>query len=252
MNRLMNVIALLLMLVLNGMANGLPLNGLTTGEVSAMYPNLFVPATITFGIWGLIYLLLLVYVASPWFARPGTPTSASPGLSWPFVVSCLANAAWIVAWHYRLELLSVLLILVLLTSLIVLYRRIGPSRAPWHLGVPISIYLGWVSVATIANITALLVYHAGPFNADIEVGSAVAMVVVATALAFYVLRIKRDGAFALVVAWALLGIWLRIGVDTSPIVQWTAIIGFLMLVMNAVATVAGVIMRSPPEPERRL
>ncbi len=235
MNRVLNVFALLLMLTLNGLANGLPLNGYTTGELSAFYPNLFVPAGLTFAVWGFIYLLVIVFVASAWFAPPGSPSAGDTALSWPFIVSCIANAAWIVAWHFRLVFLSVFIILVLFASLLMLYQRIrrGPWR--WYLAVPISVYLGWVSVATIANITAMLVYHFAPFTFPTEVASATTMVVIAALLAGYLLWSKHDSPLALVVAWALLGIWLRTGNDTSMVVRNTALAASVVLVIGSAA-----------------
>ena len=120
----LNVLGFAIMIAANGMANALPINGVTTGEVSDMYPNLFTPAGFTFAIWGLIYLWLFVFVVyqavKGWSAADGTVRQVGPF----FLVSSLANALWIFAWHHQLIWLSWILMLVLLGALIQLYRRL--------------------------------------------------------------------------------------------------------------------------------
>ena len=153
------------MLTLNALANALPINGMTTGAVSDKYDNLFVPAGLTFSIWGLIYLLLTAFVAYQWkVARnDSSPHSFTEKVGAWFFVSCLANAAWILAWHYELLPLSVLLMLVLLACLLAIYLRLGVGQSSvtrsdlYFVHLPFSVYLGWITIATIANVSALLV-----------------------------------------------------------------------------------------------
>ncbi|RMF03679.1 MAG: tryptophan-rich sensory protein, partial [Bacteroidetes bacterium] len=157
--RWLNLLGLVIALVLNSLANGLPLNGKTTGELSDMYPNLFVPAGFTFGIWALIYLMLIGVVivqfrssSAPWVKRIGL---------W-FFISCLANASWIVAWHYLQVRLSLLIMLLILGSLLLIFLRLRTVAAAdgierWLVRPAFSVYLGWISVATVANVTTLLV-----------------------------------------------------------------------------------------------
>ena len=159
----LNTVGLILVLALNGLANALPINGVTTGGVSDRYANLFTPAGLTFSIWGLICLLLTAFVVYGWVAARGDRDSFSGGVGPWFFVSCLANSGWILAWHYRLLPLSLVLMLVLLGSLLAVYLRLGigltgvsrHERLLVHL--PFSVYLGWITVATIANVAVLLV-----------------------------------------------------------------------------------------------
>jgi hypothetical protein len=216
---LLNILGFLIVLTLNALANGLPLNGYTTGELSALYPNLFVPAGFTFAIWGIIYLFLLGFVAyqSPLLFSKRKPAIAASvkliGL-W-FFISCLANAGWIVAWHFRYPLLSLVLMLVLLFSLIQIYRNLGMGHRPialrekWWVQAPFSLYLGWISVATIANTTAVLVHSNFSGFGLPEAFFAAGLIIVAGLLGLYFLSKNFDFVYALVIIWACFGIFYK-------------------------------------------
>ncbi len=219
----LNTVGLVLVLTLNGLANALPINGVTTGGVSDRYENLFTPAGLTFSIWGLIYLLLIAFVIYEWLmARRGRNWFSARIGPW-FFVSCLANASWILAWHYRLLPLSLVLMLILLGSLLAIYLRLrigltGITRGEWaFVNLPFSVYLGWITVATIANVTVLLVSVGwGAFGLSPQFWT-VAVITVATAIALAMAVRRRDVYFCLVVVWALLGIVLkRLGDSTVP------------------------------------
>lgn len=215
--QVLNIAGLLTALALNWAANALPLNGKNTGELSALYPNLFVPTGFTFAIWGLIYLLLIgfaIYQASDLFSAPkprvqGTVMRIGP---W-FLVSCLANAGWILAWHYLAVGLSLAVMLVLLGSLLAIYLRLGIGRpdTPAHLLVraTFGIYLGWISVATIANATALLVHLGWDGLGISEAIWAAALIATAALIGWRMLATKRDVFFAGVLLWAFYGIFSR-------------------------------------------
>ena len=116
---ILNLTGFILVILMNGLANGLPINGKTTGELSAQYPNLFVPAGFTFSIWGLIYLLLLLFVIRQIreaYGRPEQENVVQKIGVW-FFISCLANAGWILAWHHELVFLSVPIMTVLFITL---------------------------------------------------------------------------------------------------------------------------------------
>lgn len=104
LTKYVNLVLFMAMIVMNYLANALPLNGKTTGELSAQYPNLFVPAGITFSIWGVIYLLLGAFVILQFRHKN---KSLAKTVGWAFAISCLLNSFWIVAWHYEYLLLSV-------------------------------------------------------------------------------------------------------------------------------------------------
>lgn len=153
------------MVAVNYLANALPIGGVTTGEASDAYANLFTPAGITFSIWGLVYFLLfghILYQFGLW--QKGADLKREETLAVVgryFIATSLSNIAWIFAWHYGVIWLSVLIMLSLLFFLIKIADRINTERYNWadtvFIRLPFSIYFGWITVATIANITVFLV-----------------------------------------------------------------------------------------------
>jgi len=198
-----NVAAFLLLIVMNVMSNALPINNQTMPVISAKYPSLFTPAGFTFSIWGVIYLALLVFVV--YQSLPAQRQNQSiAGISRLFQINCFANAIWIVVWHYELLAVSVLVMLVILATLILIYRKLIGDRL--ILRLPFSLYTAWISLATIANISALQINSGW----DNIVMSAVQWTLVKLALAgaigASVILKLRDIPFILVVAWAAYGI----------------------------------------------
>ena len=163
--KMLVLVTFLVMLAVNTLANVLPLNGVTTGDVSDNLPNLFTPMPYTFAIWGAIYLLLLVYVVFQLMKpKPDGDVRREKALNRTamlFAVSSLLNAAWIFAWHYRHVTISMGIILLMLVSLLLInwQFRTPPytMREELALRIPFGLYFGWVTVATIANITGWLV-----------------------------------------------------------------------------------------------
>ena len=195
----------------NGLANALPLNGQTTGEISDRFQVYFVPAGYVFSIWGLIYLGLAafaVYQLLP--AQRENPRLQRIG--YLFALSCLANIAWIFLWHYELFALTVVAMLALLLTLIAIYLRLEIGRAPvpaveeWLVRLPFRIYLGWITVATIANVTSFLDYAGwSGWGLRPEVW-AVIMLIAGAAIAAAVGLTRGDTAYMLVIVWAFVGI----------------------------------------------
>lgn len=212
--QILNIIGFVLAITLNGLAIALPINGITTGELSDLYPNLFVPAGFTFSIWSVIYTLLLVFVIyqarSLWNKKLDTAEVQTIGI-W-FFISCLANASWILAWHYKLVPLSLLIMLAILVSLIFIYQQIRKGQTEntaayrYLVKLPFSIYLGWITVATIANVTTLFVDLglSGFWLGEIAWTSV--MISIATIIGAYFLIKKQDVPYALVLIWAFYGI----------------------------------------------
>jgi hypothetical protein len=208
-------IAFLAMIAANWAANGLPINGYTTGEISALYPNSFVPAGFTFSIWGLIYLSLLhMLIFSGKYLKGAHATLLANALPL-FLLTCLLNISWIIAWHYLMTLLSVVIMIVFLATLALLSARLGiglpmgNSRLKWVLHVPFSIYFGWITVASLANVTALLVaMDWGGYGLSEDLWAMILMVI-AIAIALIMLQWRKDAFYALVVVWALFGIGSR-------------------------------------------
>ncbi len=212
-------------IAINALANALPLNGQTTGEISDRFQVFFVPAGYVFSIWGLIYLGLVAFgVYQALRAQGDNPRLRSIG--WLFVGSCVANIAWIFFWHYELFPLTLVAMLTLLALLIVIYLRLGIGRTQvsaaenWCVRVPFSIYLGWITVATIANVTDLLDYlHWSGWGIRPEVW-AVIMLIAGAIITSLVLLTRGDIAYGLVIVWAFIGIAVKQA--ATPLVANTA------------------------------
>jgi hypothetical protein len=223
----LNLMAFLFMLTLNYLANALPLNGKTTGQLADQYPNLFTPAGVTFSIWGVIYLLLLVFI----IAQLGNAQKKLVSLlGGAFVASALANGLWIMAWHYERIGISVLIMLGLLTSLIWINQRLAPR--PFSIAkLAFGIYLGWICIATIANITALLVsLKWRGWNIPAEVWTMIMIGVGAIITLITMYRLKNPW-LALAVAWAFAGIIIKRHGDYPSILIASAV--GLLLVLAA-------------------
>lgn len=209
--QVVNLSALAVTVVVNGLANALPLNGQTTGEISDRFDVFFVPAGYVFSIWGLIYLGLIafgIYQALP--AQRENPRLRSIG--YLFALSSIANAAWIFLWHYEVYPLTLVAMLILLFSLIAIYLRLDIGRVKvsrnerWLVDLPFSIYLGWITVATIANATSLLDYlNWSGWGINPEVWALI-MLIAATVIASAVSLTRGDVAYMLVIVWAFAGI----------------------------------------------
>ncbi|MBB6016902.1 tryptophan-rich sensory protein [Deinococcus radiopugnans] len=206
------VLATVLTLVMNYLSNALPLFGNTNGQISDSLPNAFTPAGLTFAVWGPIFLGLAVFAV--YQALPAGRGPRYDRLFWPFLLGNLLNVAWLFAFQSLTFGLSVVIMLALLGSLIWLYltvRGLQPlSGEFWALQVPASLYLAWISVATMANITAFLV-SAGITDGVLGIGaqlwSALLVVIAGLVGTFFLLR-YRDYAFAAVLLWAFLGVYL--------------------------------------------
>jgi len=203
------------MIVTNGLANGLPLNNRTTGEISEAYPNLFTPAGVTFSIWGLIYLLLAVYVILQFIPlgkkliRGEIFTKLNPY----FIITSVLNISWIFAWHYDFIFLSLIIMLALLVSLIKIADILRASKfsdvEKIAVRLPYSIYFGWITVATIANVSVLLVsLNWQGFGLSDELWLVVVLLISA---GIGVWRMKQDNniPYSMVFIWAYLGILIK-------------------------------------------
>ena len=210
----LNFTAYVVMVAVNTLANVLPLNGHTTGAVSARYPNLFTPAAYTFSIWGAIYVLVLFFLASQ--IKTSTSTRKAPSIgvligSW-FTVSCIANALWLCSWHYDHIGISVVVMFVLLTALLIINGRIAniklASTREKISRFGFQIYLGWICAATLANITVLLAKHMGQQFSSIDLFWTIAAILLGTLIGIRFIFTKRK-ASALAIIWAHLGILLK-------------------------------------------
>lgn len=217
------VVALILTIAVNVLSNALPFNGLTAPEIADRFDVYFLPAGYVFSIWGVIYLGLMAYAVFQLLpAQRENPRLRETG--WWFVLSCAANSIWLFVWHFGYVALSIVAMLTLLISLIFIYQRLGvgrgavPSRERWLVHLPFSIYLGWVTVATIANITAFLDFvDWDGFGLSPEIWTFI-MLAVATAVGAIMAFYRRDIAYLLVLIWAFIGI----GIEQSDAQQVAA------------------------------
>jgi benzodiazapine receptor len=205
-----NVVAYGATLVANGLAVALPLNGNSTAELSDRFPVLVTPANYVFSIWTLIYILLGAFAVYQALPRMRTDTDLR-AIGYLPVVAGVLNTLWIVLWHFEVFAATVPVMLALLATLILIHLRLrsvrsgtGPKR--WLVGLPFSVYLGWITVATIANISQMLYwtgFRGGPLSEDVW-----AVIVLATGVVIAAVMLIReaDWAYALVIVWAYLGI----------------------------------------------
>jgi hypothetical protein len=249
---ILNIIGFMGVLVVNTLATTLPINNKTTGQLSDQYPNLFVPAGLTFSIWGIIYILLAMFTVYQ-IIEALNFSEDHPGIhkkiGFLFFITCLTNVGWIFAWQYELVALSVVIMLIFLATLITIYLRlqIGKSEASktekYLVFLPFSVYLGWISIATIANITAFLVnIHWGGWGLN-EQFWAVTLIIVGIALAIAMLFRQRDIYYCLVVDWALLGILIkRLSLSTAP-AQSVIVICILGLVLITLGIIIQIVRK---------
>ena len=242
--QVLNILGFLLVLVVNGLANALPLGGNTTGDLSGLYPNLFVPAGLTFSIWGVIYLALaafIVYQARDLFSKQKIKMPYIQAIGGYFLLSCLANTGWLFAWHYRQVLLSLVVMLVLLFALIMIYLNLDignksvDSPVRYYVHLPFSLYLGWITVATIANISAVLVHYQWNGWGLSEVFWTVLVILAGTVIALLNIIQRGDIAYSVVILWAYLGIIIkRYSVGTPPVMTiiYAAGLGMLLIIMG--------------------
>ena len=229
------ILTILATLVVNVLANALPINGLGTGQISDRFHVYFVPAGYVFSIWGLIYLGLIafaIFQALP--SQRENPRLQKTG--WWIALGGLANIAWIFLWHYEQFPMTLVAMLVLLATLIITYLRmeIGRSKTSaaetWSVRIPFSIYLGWISVATVANVTEVLDYfHWNGFGIapEIWMGIVLAAVLVIAVLMNFT---RRDIAYAAVILWALAGISVKqSGIPAVTVPTW---ITFVLVAMT--------------------
>jgi hypothetical protein len=236
--QIVNVLAVVAVVVVNGLANALPLNGQTTGEISDRFQVYFVPAGYVFSIWGLIYLGLVafaVFQALP--SQRDNPRLRRVG--YLFAASCAANIAWLFLWHYEQFVLTLVAMIALLLLLIAIYLRLEIGRAAvssaerWLVHVPFSIYLGWITVATIANVTTVLDYLGWSGWGTSDETWAVIVLVAAGLIAAAVSLTRGDVAYSLVIMWALAGIAVKhAGTSVVSVTAWivTAFVGVMLVV----------------------
>lgn len=252
-----NIVALVATLIVNYLSNApaRPLNGKTPAEISNALPNLFVPANYVFSVWGVIYFFLIAFVV--YQALPSQRTNPLlRKIGYNFVVSCIANITWIFLFHYDQYGLSVLAMLTLLVTLIMIYTRIGVGVTPvkaaerWWIHTPFSVYLGWITVATVANISFWLTSIDWNGFGLPDAVWAMLMLVVASAVAMLVIVQRRDVAYSAVIIWALVGIFNNPQIAESDVKTTAIVMAAVVAVTLAARLFAGRLQRGTPLPVR--
>jgi hypothetical protein len=233
-----NILAFVLTVIVNSLAGSTTiLGGKLTAEISDANPTLITPAGYVFSIWGIIYILLgafVVFQALP--SQQGKGFQKSVG--WLFVLSSIANIVWLFLWQFEYLGFSVVVIFLLLATLILIYLRlnIGKSKVSLReklaVHVPFSVYLGWITIASIANVSVFLVsenWDGFGISADIW---ATLIIIVALIITLLVLAMRKDIAYSLVIIWALVGIAVKQS-GNQNIVTLTEVSAIIVLVALA-------------------
>lgn len=258
----LNVVAYVSTLVVNFLSQSASVLGVkpfpyTVAELGESRALFFLPAGYVFAIWGVIYLGLGAFAV--YQARAARREAVVNAIGWWFVVSSLGNIAWLVLFLNNQIVASTAAMLVILAALIAIYLRLDIGRAAvspaerWAVHIPFSIYLGWITVATVANFAAAL-YDGGNVTGWLGIGAdvwAVAMIAIAFIITLAMIVRRRDVAYALVVVWALVGIYVR--PFTTPVFEPVAALNaglvdaaaLILAIGTAVAAAAGWFLRRP-------
>jgi hypothetical protein len=247
------ILGTLAVIAVNALASALPLNGQTTGEISDQFDVYFVPAGYVFAIWGLIYLALLAY--SVYQALPGQRDNPRlRRIGYLYVLSCVANIAWIFLWHWEYFEFTLIAMVALLLLLIAIYLQLGtgrnrvPGAETWLVRVPFSIYLGWITVATVANVTSVLEDIGWGGWGLSPVAWAVIMLVVAAVVASLVSITRGDVAYIAVILWAFTGIAVKHSATSAVAITAWVTAGLVALTLLIGVPLARARMQEQPHP----
>ena len=234
--RFVNIAAFVVTLAINGLAGTTVLNGRTTAQVSDLYANHFTPAGYVFAIWGIIYTLLGVFVIYQALPKQ-KDKSFQKQIGSLFVLSSIFNIAWLFLWQYDYITVSCIVMFALLATLTTIYLRLGTGKSKGSLTeklcvhLPFSVYLGWITVASIANVAAALVSVGwGGFGLSAETW-AIAAMCIALIVTLIVIVARRDLAYCLVVVWALVGIAVKQSTYPNIVVVAEAAIAAILIVL---------------------
>jgi hypothetical protein len=254
--QILNWIFFLAMVFVNFLANYLPINNKNTGQLSNQYPNLFVPAPITFAIWGVIYLLLFTFCVKQskgLFSKNMDEITAETVLliNFRFIITCVLNATWIFVWHYEYLGASVVVMLLFLAQLIDINKRLDTitiylsNASRFAIKAPFGMYLGWICVATVANITTFLVNNKWDRAGESEVFWTCLMIIIAAIIVSYAIMKIRNFYMGLAVIWAFSGIiYARLNAQFyERFVVWTAVFGIGLVALLTIIEMSRALFR---------
>jgi len=246
--RYANILLFILTVIVNSIAGSTTLiGGRNTATVSNNNPTLITPAGYVFSIWGIIYILLGVFVVYQELPRERS-SDYHKKIGWLFALSSVINIAWIFVWQFESLILSVALIFALLLTLITIYLRLNIGRSKVKSGerlavhLPFSVYLGWITIASIADVAVTLTaYNWDGFGISPETW-AIIVVTVALVITLFMLGLRRDIAYALVVIWALVGVGVNHS-NNQTVVMLTEIASIIVTIAVLVAIVIALLKR---------
>ena len=236
-----NIVAFVLTVLVNGLAGSTTiLGGKNTAQVSDANPTLITPAGYVFSIWGVIYILLGIFVVFQ-----ALPSQREKGyqerIGWLFILSSLLNIAWLFLWQFEYLSSSVLVMFLLLATLIAIYLRLNIGKSTVSLRerlgvhVPFSVYLGWITIASIANVAAMLVSVKWDGFGISQETWATLIIIIALLITLLVIATRRDVAYGLVIIWASVGI--AVNQSKNPNVVMVAEISAIIVAIALVASI---------------
>lgn len=240
-----NILAFLMTITVNGLAGSTTIiGGKNTAQISDANPTLITPAGYVFSIWGIIYIMLGIFVVFQ-----ALPSEKEKGyqkrINWLFVISSLLNVLWLILWQFEQLIPSTALMFLLLATLILIYLRLNIGKSAVSLRerlavhLPFSVYLSWISIASIANVAVALVsVNWDGFGIDPETW-AILLIIIALVLTLFVVATRKDVAYGLVIVWALVGIAVKqsenpnvaVIATVSAVIVAVALSALIMLVL---------------------
>lgn len=226
--KLLNIFGFSLALFVNYLSVVANLGGKTIRELSDKYNNLFTPSNQTFSIWGLIYTLIIVYLILQFFKKYWQLPITQNYL---FSISCLFNASWIILWQFEFIVGSVLVMLGLLTTLAIINKQLS-KEGPGIFKLIFGVYLGWICIATVANITTFFIAYGLIPDSGVQTIVTISLLIIATLLTVWLIRKLKNPFLFISVSWAFYGVYgKRIG--DYPIIAYAAILAMSVVVVFA-------------------
>lgn len=234
-----NASSLVVALIVNYLATAQQIFGVSMKDQSDKYYNLFTPASYAFSIWGFIYLFLMAFVGYQFYQIATTKYDKSISqVGYWFAIANFGNALWIVAFMNDLLWLSMGIMVVILYSLIRITLKTNMER--WHAPAktiafvwwPISFYFGWITVATIANASALMIfigYDGAPFSPQTWT---IGLMVIATIIYLSMIWRRNMREYSLVGVWALIAIAVK-NWDSEQSIAYTALGLAIIIFINS-------------------
>jgi hypothetical protein len=231
--KLLNIVAFIGALYVNYLSVVTQLGGKSIRELSDKYANLFTPANQTFAIWSLIYTLVFMFLIAQFLPRYRNTRVCN---SYHFLISCILNGAWIVAWQLAYIGLSLLIMFALLATLAIINQKVDAEKLLLP-KIVFGVYLGWICIATVANVTTWLVAFNFTIPFSIQVFGTLAILIVAAIIVAWVMKRLANPFLAIAVAWAFYGVYVKRIIDVPEIAYTAIAMGILVLLSIAIFSI---------------